>query len=376
MKGRSSRWLGVALAAAPLAIACAPDLTSPSIDLRYQIVTAGGAHSCALDVEGAAWCWGSNSAGQLGVSTRHRDRTAPVAVAGDHRFRQISAGGQHTCGVDLDGRGWCWGANDGGQLGDGTSGDRSEPTPVLLGGSFSRIAAGVNHSCATDRSGGVWCWGRNESHQLGSSRGTGTNVPVYVAGAPVASDVAIGLRHSCALGAAGAFCWGANDLYQLGGATVNSSDLPVRVSSPGLLHTITAGAGHSCAITAAREIVCWGDNHRGQLGSTAVTQLGTALRVALPAAFASVSASSSGDLTCGADAVRVWCWGGSSDDRLGPIRTVPIPIRGLSGTVASLATGARHACAIVDGRVKCWGRGESGQLGDGRRVNSDDAVGF
>jgi alpha-tubulin suppressor-like RCC1 family protein len=99
-------------------------------DAQVVSVAAGGDHTCALTSAGAAWCWGSNAHGQLGIGVAG-DRATPTLVAADTvTFRALSAGNAHTCGIATNGDAWCWGGNAGGQLGDGTTTDRLQPVRV------------------------------------------------------------------------------------------------------------------------------------------------------------------------------------------------------------------------------------------------------
>ncbi len=106
-------------------------------DSHFESVTVGEAHMCGLAAEGQAYCWGSGNFGQLGVKagiskllSKERGSADPVAVAGGLRFRTIAAGEGHTCAITLDGAAYCWGANFDGQLGDGTLSSHDLPTPV------------------------------------------------------------------------------------------------------------------------------------------------------------------------------------------------------------------------------------------------------
>ena len=104
--------------------------TAVSLPSTAARVALGTDHACALLTTGAAYCWGDNSVGQLGRPGN--SSTTPVAVAGGFSFATISAGTNHTCGVELDtGLVGCWGSNAFGQLGDGTLTDRDHPVPVL-----------------------------------------------------------------------------------------------------------------------------------------------------------------------------------------------------------------------------------------------------
>jgi alpha-tubulin suppressor-like RCC1 family protein len=189
-------------------------------------VSSGGAHTCALDAGGQLWCWGANDRGQLGVGTTG-DQSAPVPVAlpGGAGARAVSAGEAHTCALDLDNHLFCWGANDRGQLGMGAPGaDVATPTAVPgLPGTPAGVATGGAHTCASLQDDRIACWGANESGQLGDGTTTDRGMPAAVPGAT--GLVEAGRAHTCAWTADGhAACWGANTSGQIGdGATLTIS---------------------------------------------------------------------------------------------------------------------------------------------------------
>jgi hypothetical protein len=157
--------------------------------LYFGSLVVGANHSCAIDEAGRAYCWGKNDAGQLGDGSSVVSRTAPVAVSGGLTFQLLAAGAAHTCGLLATGEVYCWGANTYGQLGTG-SGNTSSATPVRVAGGlrFSQLAAGGTHTCAmvaqkVGALGPAYCWGRNNAGQLGDGttidRGSPTPVADY-----------------------------------------------------------------------------------------------------------------------------------------------------------------------------------------------------
>lgn len=132
----------------------------------FATITVAG-HVCAIDAAGEPYCWGENIWGQIGDGS-NTNRPDPVRVAGGLRFSAISAARFSTCALDGDGAAYCWGSNPFGQIGDGTRGTEWDvPVAVAGGHQFRSISAGANHTCAVDGSGAAWCWGWNAFGQLG-----------------------------------------------------------------------------------------------------------------------------------------------------------------------------------------------------------------
>jgi alpha-tubulin suppressor-like RCC1 family protein len=292
-----------------------------------KAVTAGDTHTCALTADGWVMCWGSNAFGQLGDGTTV-SQLAPVTVTGlISGVQQIAAGGTHTCaltaaggvkcwgdlattpedvpgltsGVSAIAAGYmhtcaivgdaaaggavkCWGANDTGQLGNGTTTSSSTPVAVQGLSAVKAISAGGapvdrftagGHGCAVTTAGTVKCWGWNDEGQLGDGTTINRLAPVNVSGiASGAQDVAAGDKHTCALigdiaaGTAGVKCWGQNRYGQLGVGSTESYPTPVQVGGfTGGVNAIAAGGAHTCAVTEAGGAKCWGRNAAGQLGN-------------------------------------------------------------------------------------------------------------
>ena len=138
-----------------------------------------------MTTEGVLKCWGWNNGGQLGDGTTF-DSTIPIAVKGlGNGVAAVSAGRLHTCALTESGGLMCWGLSNGGQLGDGTNGRQVEPVAVIgLQSGVTAVSAGLVHTCAMTSQGGLKCWGVDSSGQLGDGAATGkhSSVPVDVVG--------------------------------------------------------------------------------------------------------------------------------------------------------------------------------------------------
>jgi alpha-tubulin suppressor-like RCC1 family protein len=303
----------------------------------------------------------------------------------------LAVGGAHTCAIGAETALTCWGENEDGQLGDGTTVDRAVAGDVLgLTTGIVAVVTGMNHTCALTPAGGLTCWGWNRYGQLGNGMLTGlapNPTPVDVLEAGVTA-VAAGGVHTCSIDTSGGVqCWGRNRFGQVGNGLLcvlcpTPTDV-LGLTAP--IASVAAGGRHNCALTEADELSCWGDNTFGQLGvETADVCIGALLEetpcsttpVAVPGFAGGVDSVSTGfSHTCIlSDAGGALCWGANDSGQLGDgttsSRTSPAEVSGLTSGVAAVAAGGRHTCALmVAGGVQCWGENRAGQLGDGTTTN-------
>ena len=406
-----------------------PPTQVSGLDSGVTSLSLGTDHACAVMESGAVMCWGENWLGQIGdgsVNIAYQ----PVTVQGlPAAALTVSAGESHSCAVLVDGSAWCWGDNTWGQL--GTGGTVSSLVPVEVSGLVTGVqsinASGAN-TCAVLVGGAAKCWGANAASQTGVANlpyiscpwdpgASGIAIPMDVYGLgsgvvaisggfahPSASIlVGIGLgdpsslpsdphicfgidnysrgSHTCALLTDGSVaCWGFSSQWgSLGDGGTGGHGLEKVLPSlrDGVTNLGVGIADHQCAIRAG-EVYCWGNNKWGQVGNgplstsylqpVSVEGLGSGMTSVVTNSFA-----------CGLDSFStVWCWGRNMG-QLGNDATqgvsLPVAVRGLSGGVASISLGDRHACALMlDGSVYCWGANYLGQLGDGTTTNSVQAV--
>lgn len=360
--------------------------------MRFTTVTSGFFHSCALDADGKAWCWGDNYYGQTGQSAPGTpcDHTSvctmrPAPVETTLRFTAISAGTTHTCAIAADSSAWCWGGgyNAGrGILGDSTLTQSAKPVAVAGGVRFKTISAGGRLTCALSVDDRGYCWG--SGGYIGDGGHSDALTPREVAGDYRFISLAVGTSHGCGISSDHAlYCWGDNTSGELGrgfldnvlSATQGVSVKPTRVITTMSFESVVGGGGHTCAITTDATVACWGDNHVGEVGTGEPGP--PVLKPILVSGSISFSAISAGAAhTCGIDQDGiVQCWGGnwfgglgdgtSTAANTGSERGIPKPIKS-SQRFTQIALGGSHTCALAtDGRLWCWGDKARGQMGAG-----------
>jgi alpha-tubulin suppressor-like RCC1 family protein len=306
-------------------------LVASPVHPRQASVATGSYHSCALDATGAAWCWGFNQDGPIGDGTTTW-RLTPVQVTGGLTFTSLTAGAMHTCGLTAAGAAYCWG--NGGQVGDGTTIDRTVPTAVTGGLTFIQITASGSHTCGITAARRAYCWGANAEGQLGDATFTDRPAPTQVANAVGGSTVRFasleaGAEHTCGLTTGGkAYCWGSGKTGQTGDGTFNSRSAAPKAVTTSLSFTeLTARNNSTCGLIGSGALYCWGSNVNGTLAD--------------------------GDLAFTPHAA---------------------PTPSLGGPFAALAAGGlpkmddlgTHTCALTAaGAAYCWGVNARGQGGDG-----------
>ena len=353
----------------------------------FVSVGTGGIHACGLAEDGRAWCWGHNDRGQLGVATTP-DRCivgdlpvpcakAAIPVQTEVRFSELASGDYHACGLSVSGVAWCWGANEHGQLGDGTREARPTPAPVAGGRVFESIAAGGLATCGITIDDALMCWGQNAYRSLADDGAASIDTPTHVASELAFGFVGTSGTHHCGRATTGAtWCWGSNQYGQLGVAATDTACGPSPCATrPQELATappfveLALGRDHSCGVAEDGAAWCWGRNTSGQLGDGTQADRREPMPVAGGHAFAALSAS--GSHTCGVDGTgRLLCWGVDSGQfgtgpGTGPLSSLE-PLHAAPGpALRSVSRGSGNTCGVdTTGVAWCWGSNLFGQLGN------------
>jgi alpha-tubulin suppressor-like RCC1 family protein len=347
----------------PLPLSAKASQTNTSV-LRATRVVTGFYHTCALTNNGAVMCWGDNEYGQLGDGTT-TNRSAPVLVKGLSHATALTAGDYHTCALTDAGKVLCWGNNGQGQLGLGDAAPARSTTALTVSAPLSNVVAlagGTDHTCAMLNTGGAMCWGNNDAGQLGNGTTVGSSLPVPVSGLSNTVAIAAGEQGSCAvLNTGKVLCWG---------IALGISSLPREMDGVTDAAEIVMGYAFLCVRTAAGIVECWGYNEQGQLGDGTTTNRYTPAPVS---GISDATAIAAGRYSACAltEAHGVKCWGFNLAGQLGNGLTMdsstPVDVLLLGDDAVSIDAGLYHVCAATStGKVKCWGDNDYGQLGHGR----------
>jgi len=245
-------------------------------------------HVCALLTTGSVICWGANESGQLGDGTR-TPSSVPVLVKGVSDVTKVISGGSGTCALRRDRSVWCWGQVD--QQGfTGREIESTEAVPAKINGITSMVG-GDTAWCGSTDAGPIECWGTMQenvpcsgspSEYCGGSATGGYDWPLGYE--PEA--LAVSASHMCAIVGAGTVeCWGFNEWGQLGRGPLSESDYttaPGPVAGIGPVKSIAVGYDESCAVSTSGQLSCWGRNNRGQLGNGTEVDTVTPVAVSLP----------------------------------------------------------------------------------------------
>ncbi len=322
--------------------------------------------------------WGANEDGQLGNGTGF-DSALYGGVSGLTGVTQVAAGWLHGLALTSDGTVWAWGAGNSGQLGNGSTASSTVPEQVPNLTGVTQIDAGAAFSLALTSDGSVWAWGDNGQGQLGNRSTTNSDMPVQVAGLTGVTQISAGTDFGLALRSDGTvWAWGDNGSGELGNGTTANSTVPVQVSGLSQVTQIAAGGQFAMAartqgfISTLTSVWTWGDNEFGDLGDGGQGPRSTPEQVSgisVPNVL-QIAAGAEFAMVLGSDG-SVWAWGADYDGQLGNAATYasqarPVETVGMASGITHLSAGINHVLALrSDGTVLAWGDDQAGEIGDG-----------
>jgi len=384
--GRCGIAVGVLLFAA-----CNSGPTEPTLGTSWVAITAGYHHTCALTDAERAFCWGENSAGQLGVPASDTGLATPTPVETTLRFIALSAGRTLTCGVTTELAVYCWGEDA--QQGRGSSqipicerAGVTGPCPhlpvriesdaqfidVTVAGTYEHWDGSLRGGpvCAVTPDGNAYCWGYGAFGARGDGTTKTSAVPSPLAGDLQFTQIAVSDGGGCGIAVSGElYCWGTNAYHRLGRSDRAYSAVPLEIPAQDTWASVDVGPTHTCAVTTAGEGRCWGVNDYGVLGDG--TEVDRVTPTTLLGDLNLVSVVPSYYHTCALeDGGRSYCWGYSTLTGTGAhvldwriLGAAPVA---WSQMLVGISLGEYHTCGVTrGGDAFCWGEAWRGQLGTG-----------
>jgi len=323
--------------------------------------SSSNAHgTCTLDGANTRSCWGANNLGQLGDGTTQlRDQPTQASGSGT----ALALGDHDGCVIDANGHLQCWGSSPSYEIDPNMARHISPIDVATTYAPWSSVALG-NHTCAITQTGALYCWGYSVHGEVGDGTiGASVKSPTAIV-LPVqtVTSVAVGDYHTCAASQTGIYCWGYNAAFALGDGTMTDHATPAPVASPVTSGTIYAAGDNSCLLSNAR-LYCWGTNEAGELGTGVLGA--TPTPTAVQGTWREVSLGRNHTCAIALDG-SLACWGTNTYGELGDGTMTDATTPRQIGTDhwTHVSVGDYHTCAIrSDGDVLCWGANDSGQLG-------------
>lgn len=315
-----------------------------SISGTITKVSAGAHHACAI-AAGNLYCWGDNTFGQLGTGSTGGSVKTPTQVGGaisGMRVTEVSAGVNSTCAI-ANGNAYCWGSNTSGQLGSNSYTNYNSPHAINLASSIdmTKITVGDSFACAVGNA-EAYCWGNNSNYQLGDGTTTTRPNPTHITGGtagsptfgpnnllPMVSDISAGGDFTCAIINGTTSCWGDNANGRTAmGSTSGNTYVPTHIygSPSGYYATgISAGTSHACAILNGNNsgtngnLFCWGNNPEGRVGNGSTGNVSTATVISGGdiSGKSTTGISAGGTSTCSVSNADILCWGDGTSNQIG-----------------------------------------------------------
>ncbi|WP_374237913.1 protein kinase [Gordonia sp. 'Campus'] len=322
----------------------------------FDSIASSGDSTCAVR-DGELFCWGGNERGTLGDGTT-TDRPRPTPIDGISDVSAVSMGGLGTTCAISRGDLYCWGYGIGGP-------GQNVPLPTKVAGLSQVSAVSVGLTICAISDGDAYCWRNNSNGQVGNGSTGTVDVPTRVTGLSGVTAISTSHTTSCAIASGSAYCWGGNRDGQIGDGTTIDRSTPTRVLGLTAPTSISTSLYSTCAVAGGGGVFCWGQNNSGQLGDGTEQSRRTPTRIDVRGATEVSTAAYGG---CAAAGGSAYCWG----SRSGLPDKGPDRVNGLS-RVTQITTGSANVCAVAGADdMYCWGLNGNGQLGNGTTTASSE----
>jgi alpha-tubulin suppressor-like RCC1 family protein len=235
----------------------------------WAYVATGGSHTCGVRRNGKLYCWGSDGAGQVGDGDATA-ATAPRRIGTFEDWATAGAGYAHSCGVRTNGKLYCWGSDEFGQVGDGDAvGNSTVPRRIGTFEDWATADGGYGHSCGVRKNGKLYCWGSDNFGQVGDGDNpTEAAAPRRIGTFEDWANVSALNSHTCGTRRNGKlYCWGYDTFGQIGDGGDNVNALaPLRIGTFEDWTTVSAGNTHTCGVRRNGKLYCWGVDDEGEVG--------------------------------------------------------------------------------------------------------------
>ena len=323
-------------------------------------VSIGYMNSCAIQ-SGAVYCWGVKEFGILGDPSTASPSTVPVAIPSlSSGVTKVINGHVHACALKA-GTLYCWGENKNGEVGVGNFNLVGTPTAVPGLGTVTDFWGGYYGTCAKNSSNQVYCWGNNGDNQILSPSATDVSTPTLMTELAGATDIYYGIQFCAVLGG-DLHCKGRNYFGEGGiNQPTGTSIIPLTavVGGSGGVTAVTGSTGaHTCFIRSG-QVYCTGFSGYGQHSDQQPLQSNA--HVLSPKFAGASSISIFVEHSCGIFSGAVKCLGDNNYSKAGNLLTdriyqVPTQVKNLESGATKVVTSSTGSCALVSGKVQCWGR--------------------
>jgi alpha-tubulin suppressor-like RCC1 family protein len=343
----------------------------------WEKISSGERHNIGIKTDGSLWGWGYN--GTYGAIGNGNDFTlpSPVQIGTGTDWNEVCSGTVNSFAIKQNGTLWGWGANNFGQLGNGSSSQYSL-VPVQIGtGLWKVVKTGYHHTVAIKADGTLWAWGNNESATIGDGTFINKSVPTMINASTNWKTIDCNNTRNIAIKEDGTlWVWGLNapilGVTGMGSGT-SYITVPTQVGTDTNWKEAVAGMGHFLALKNDNTLWAWGGGGQGKLGTGSTATIGFPTQIGTDTNWASIAADAQSSFGIKTDGT-FWAWGQNIFGQLGNNSQINLLVPTQITTATdwkAVASSINTTVALkTDGSLFTWGSNQFGTLGNGTFVDS------